>query len=285
MDVNLLLSADSARKMASQHGFSHPAVASALFDNTQSHQSIYPDYPASPKRKRVVFKLIVPDSDDSQARLPMVVMVSAHDTTDSIISTVRTFFGIYDGPNTVHGFSFEDQDGNTIISRYENFYDNMSVYVRVRPVSPEHSGRPIGSEEEAQAFIRNGGEIVGSDGTLMTSADISEVFSGASSPTTGRGRRSMSPRRTYLPGSRSQSRKRSSVNDDLMSGYTSSDSSSRRSKPELLASADISLDNIVEGNRRNRAKFDSSVSTCVKDFSPTNHLAIDYRPLTQLFSK
>jgi hypothetical protein len=36
---------------------------------------------------------------------------------------------------------------------------------------------------------------------------------------------------------------------------------SRRSRKEQVASAEISVDNIVEGGRRKRAKFDSSVST------------------------
>jgi hypothetical protein len=49
-----------------------------------------------------------------------------------------------------------------------------------------------------------------------------------------------------------------------MNGYSSSDNgrdsvtSSRKAKSEL-ASAEISLDNIVEGGRRKRAKFESSV--------------------------
>ena len=56
------------------------------------------------------------------------------------------------------------------------------------------------------------------------------------------------------------------LNSDAMKGYSSSDgeggsvSSSRKAKSEQLASADISLDNILEGNRRKRAKFESSVS-------------------------
>jgi hypothetical protein len=55
-------------------------------------------------------------------------------------------------------------------------------------------------------------------------------------------------------------------NNDAMNGYSSSDgghgsvSSSRKAKSEQLSSAEISLDNIVEGGRRKRAKFESSVS-------------------------
>lgn len=56
------------------------------------------------------------------------------------------------------------------------------------------------------------------------------------------------------------------LNSDAMKGYSSSDgeggsvTSSRKAKSEQLASADISLNNILEGNRRKRAKFESSVS-------------------------
>ena len=56
------------------------------------------------------------------------------------------------------------------------------------------------------------------------------------------------------------------LNSDTTKGYASSDgeggsvTSSRKARSEQLASAEISLDNIVEGNRRKRAKFESSVS-------------------------
>ena len=56
------------------------------------------------------------------------------------------------------------------------------------------------------------------------------------------------------------------LNSDTIKGYSSSEgeegsvTSSRKAKSEQLASADISLNNILEGNRRKRAKFESSVS-------------------------
>ena len=67
------------------------------------------------------------------------------------------------------------------------------------------------------------------------------------------------------------------LNSDAMKGYSSSDgeegsvTSSRKAKSEQLASADISLNNILEGNRRKRAKFESSVSIT------TNRLHYPYR--------
>ncbi len=56
------------------------------------------------------------------------------------------------------------------------------------------------------------------------------------------------------------------LNSDTVKGYSSSDgeggsvTSSRKAKSEQLASAEISLDNILKDNRRKRAKFESSVS-------------------------
>lgn len=56
------------------------------------------------------------------------------------------------------------------------------------------------------------------------------------------------------------------TNGDTVKGYSSSEgeggsvTSSRKARSEQLASADISLNNILEGNRRKRAKFESSVS-------------------------
>jgi hypothetical protein len=53
------------------------------------------------------------------------------------------------------------------------------------------------------------------------------------------------------------------ANGDVYSDSDGGDGSvagSHRSRKEPLASADISVDNIVEGGRRKRAKFDSSVS-------------------------
>jgi hypothetical protein len=53
------------------------------------------------------------------------------------------------------------------------------------------------------------------------------------------------------------------MQSDAMNGYSSGDgtgSVSSRTKSEHLGNTEISLDNIVEGGRRKRAKFESSVS-------------------------
>jgi hypothetical protein len=79
------------------------------------------------------------------------------------------------------------------------------------------------------------------------------------SPQSNRSHRSMSK-----PHSRSgfRPKEEKSLYDDMYAGDTDYDSDgahSRRSKIEPHASAEISVENIVEGGRRKRAKFDSSV--------------------------
>ena len=88
------------------------------------------------------------------------------------------------------------------------------------------------------------------------------------SPHPGRGRRSASVSKRMRPSTKSRGNSShgsfAEVNGDDYSdseGEHGSVSSSRRSRKEPLASAEISVDNIVEGGRRKRAKFDSSVST------------------------
>jgi hypothetical protein len=92
------------------------------------------------------------------------------------------------------------------------------------------------------------------------------------SPQPGRGRRSESAStnnkhrvRTAAKGRATSSH--GSFVDPTADGYHSdsdgggaSVTSSRRGKKEQVASAEISVENIVEGGRRKRAKFDSSVS-------------------------
>ena len=61
------------------------------------------------------------------------------------------------------------------------------------------------------------------------------------------------------------------LNPDALNGFSDSDggptstAGSRKAKTEQLASAEISLDNIVEGGRRKRAKFESSVGLLLPD--------------------
>jgi hypothetical protein len=86
------------------------------------------------------------------------------------------------------------------------------------------------------------------------------------SPNGGRGRRSTSAGTNAKKGRSRSSRNRTQANGDghgdSFNGYSSSDgaagSTGGRTK-EQLGNTDISVENIVEGGRRKRAKFESSV--------------------------
>ncbi|KAI9824993.1 MAG: hypothetical protein M1819_000622 [Sarea resinae] len=242
--------------------------------------------PSSPTPKHVTFELLFPESPSFKARLPMRVQIFPHDTTDSIITTVKNFYGLYEGPGGAQGVSFEDEHGNTLIARYENLRDKMIVYVRVLPdpsgpygttyeqpnyasASPNGLHKAAGREDnfasaEAQASYNS------ENGHHFSRPSSRVARKQSVSPPPGRGRRSTSAM-TKKARSRSMAMSRGSsthghqdFNSDAMNGYSSSEgghdsvTSSRKARSEQLASAEISLDNIVEGGRRKRAKFESS---------------------------
>ena len=222
--------------------------------------------------KAVEFILVFQDSP-YRARLPLRVSIYPHDTTDSIISTVTMFYGLYSGPGVSKGISFEDQDGNTLIARYENFYNHMRVNVRVieEPLGPGYHAALA-----AGPGYYNGNGATSPLGPPQPNPHNSRPTSRTSrlrsaSPNGVRGRRgtSVGPNPAGTKKGRSRSSKnRAQTNGDSFTesfnGYSSGDgaagSSSGRSK-EQIGNTDISVDNIVEGGRRKRAKFESSVST------------------------
>jgi hypothetical protein len=245
---------------------------------------------SSPTPKSVAFELLFPESPQYRARLPMRVQIFPHDTTDSIVTTVKNFYGLYAGPGGAKGVSFEDEQGNTLIARYENLRNNMVVYVRVidEPSPPRgaygpssyHSGSPV----LPQAYYPGDGHHMPPPQpaqALNYGQPLSRPTSRTSrkrsiSPNGGRGRRSTSASTNPPPVKKSRSRsgfksRNSSAHgsfadnfSDGMNGYSSGDgapgSVSSKTKSEHIGNTEISLDNIVEGGRRKRAKFESSVS-------------------------
>ncbi|KAK3903323.1 hypothetical protein C8A05DRAFT_32943 [Staphylotrichum tortipilum] len=219
--------------------------------------------------KAVEFILVFQDSP-YRARLPLRVSIYPHDTTDSIISTVTMFYGLYSGPGVSKGISFEDQDGNTLIARYENFHNHMRVNVRVieEPLGPGYHAA-LGA---GQGYY-NGNGATSPLGPPQLNAHGSRPTSRTSrlrslSPNGARGRRSTSVGANSAGTKKGRSRSsknRAQMNGDSFTesfnGYSSGDgaagSSSGRSK-EHIGNTDISVDNIVEGGRRKRAKFESS---------------------------
>ena len=249
-----------------------------LFDRNRSGLS-YNIPPATPPPKYVTFELHLDGASAYRARLPMRVQIFPHDTTDSIVTTVKNFYGLYEG--TAKGVSFEDRQGNTLIARYENFSDNMVVFVRVIPDFTQRlefqAQIPCGApskipqlDEIPQMLPPQPAQILHyGQPPSRPASRISRKQS--TSPKPGRGRRSASAQKNR---SRSGLKSRGTsfqagmdeLNSDTVNGYSSSDggagsvSSSRKARSEQLASAEISIDNIVAGNRRKRAKFESSVS-------------------------
>jgi hypothetical protein len=285
-----------------------PANASPLVNGQLSTPTPFELSPqASPTPKNVAFELLWPESPTYRARLPMRVQIFPHDTTDSIITTVKNFYGLYDGPGGAKGVSFEDEHGTTLIARYENFRNAMIVYVRVVHEYPDSSsayGPPpyhSTSPRMPNQQIYYGGpqyhmpppqpaQIL-NYGQPPSRPNSRAARKRSISPQSGRGRRSTSASTNQGHGSK-VSRPRSAMksrgssahgsqldpNNDAVNGYSSSDggqgsvSGSRKARSEQLSSAEISLDNIVEGGRRKRAKFESSVSASHHAFEASSQI-------------
>jgi hypothetical protein len=230
--------------------------------------------PTKSPSKHVSFELLLlPQSPQHRARLPMRVNIFPHDTTDSIITTVKNFYGLYEG----RGVAFEDRHGNTLIARYENFTHNMVVYVRLTEETEpeEYSDAPRHSLSPRRPRLDEAFQML--PPTLnhhqASRGDVRIAARQSHSPAPGRGRRSASASTNTKSRTRPALKSRGTsshgsfadLNGDA-ANYSDSDggnasvTSSRRGKKEQVASADISVDNIVEGGRRKRAKFDSSVS-------------------------
>lgn len=224
----------------------------------------------APTPKTVAFELLFANASEYRARLPMRVQIYPHDATESIVTTVKNFYGIYSGPHRSKGISFEDKDGNTLIARYENFSNGMVVYVRV---FDEYSVEPPAFEQQGYQASASGipsypTEAYNGQAMQSPSHDMARPSSRTSR------RRSLSPnglreQRSTSTGSNSHKRRsRPSKNAsslsqaDAYSDYSSDDgansTASGRTK-EQLGNTDISVENIVEGGRRKRAKFESSV--------------------------
>ncbi|KAK8111298.1 uncharacterized protein PG998_007755 [Apiospora kogelbergensis] len=232
-----------------------------------------PVRPVEPKH--VAFELLFPESPQYRARLPLRVQIFPHDSTESIVTTVKNFYGLYSGPNGSKGVSFEDDRGNTLIARYENFRNNMVVYVRVIEGSPPASGpypastyppAPMATPAYSQ------GDYAPQSAHQAIGQHLSRPASRTSrirspSPNGGRGRRSTSVGTNPAAGKKGRSRSSKSRgpnyenHSDSLNGYSSGDngSGSVTSKmKEQIGNTDISVENIVEGGRRKRAKFESS---------------------------
>ncbi|KAF9869484.1 C6 finger domain-containing protein [Colletotrichum karsti] len=240
-----------------------------------NHGSVSPRQTVQPKN--VAFELLFTESPQYRARLPMRVQIYPHDTTDSIVTTVKNFYGLYSGPTGSKGVSFEDENGITLIARYENFRNNMVVYVRVIEEPPSASSPfvpPTYQHPTVAASPFYGGDGYPLQPPPRFGQEISRPSSRTSrkrspSPNPSRGRRSGSANTNPKKGRSRSSKNRDTgangqaadIYSDSVNGYSSGDgapgSSSGRAK-EQIGNTEISVENIVEGGRRKRAKFESS---------------------------
>jgi hypothetical protein len=189
--------------------------------------------------------------DGHKARIPFRVNIGPNDTAEDITTTVRNFFGIY----TNESISFEDADGKMFIPRFENFKVGGSVFVRDNtfPTQSPNIFSPGGQSTESPAKPY----------PMLPPASNQprneRLISGAMSPPPAR-RESIGFGINKLGTPQFGSPVKLEDTDGFSDSDGASNSGSRRGVP----SADVSLDNIVEGSRRKRAKFDSSVSSTVR---------------------
>lgn len=216
---------------------------------------------AKKDQRHVVFQLIDPKDPRIQARLPMRVMIQPHDTTESIITTVKNFYGLYE-----YGVSFENKDGIGIIAAFDNFENDMTVYVRT-VASPPSIVADQRDSASPKKLLGAAFEMRPPSHSLNHSPSRTAHRSAGArsvSPQSDLGRRSLSAAPSGKPRPSRTKSKDNSVAGDA-DGYSSGDNenasvtSSRRSKAEEIK-AEITVDNIVEGGRRKRA-FESSVSS------------------------
>lgn len=235
-----------------------------------------------PAPKNIAFELLLDENSKVRARIPMRVQIYPHDTTDSIVTTVKNFYGIYDG--TASGVSFEDEHGTTLIARYENLKNNRTVYVRVIPIQPygDHFYNGFNVEPRKRPSLAEPFQMV--DGAAPVLDQPARPASRlARKRSTSPSNRSLRSASQHKPPSRAGNKSRASsihggFHDD--DDYSDTESAyARRARNELFASSDISMENILQDGRRKRPKFDSSVS----DSCQTTFLFIKDLSLIKLF--
>ncbi|CAG7930170.1 unnamed protein product [Penicillium olsonii] len=214
-----------------------------------------------PAPKNIAFELLLDENSKVRARIPMRVQIYPHDTTDSIVTTVKNFYGIYDG--TPSGVSFEDEHGTTLIARYENLKNNKTVYVRVIPIQPygDHFYNGFSAEPRKRPSLAEPFQMIDGVAPMLDqpSRPASRLARKRSTSPSNRSLRSASQ---HKPSSRAGNKSRASsthgaFHDD--EDYSDTESAyARRARNEIFASSDISMENILQDGRRKRPKFDSS---------------------------
>lgn len=210
--------------------------------------------------KTVSFQLRGTDAE------PKTFYIRPHDTTDSIMDTVKHLFGL--SRQYELGISLEDCHGLSFIPSHENFADGMMVYVRIEDSLPRNFAH------------RHSYDLRRSHPAASRSSASYSASSRSVSPQS-RGRRSCSAAALH---GRPRSLKRPAAAASQAAATADADADAEpelwhpdahwylphqsllpdeeeepRTKAASVASADISLENIVEGSRRKRPKFSADV--------------------------
>ncbi|KAK5274679.1 hypothetical protein LTR96_001280 [Exophiala xenobiotica] len=224
-----------------------------------------------PPAKSISFELLLDEGSKTRARIPLRVVLNTHDSAESIITTVKNFYGIYDG----RGVSFEDARGITLIPSYENLAPDSTVYVRIVPAPLQSIGTythpAYGNENGYEPRRRPSlGEPFQMLPPHMRELSHSPSRSASRlarkrsvSPTQGRGRRSASQQKggSFPTASRGSSANGSYHEED---GYSDSEagrssiSGSKKARSEQFVSSEISTANVLQDGRRGQTIFDSS---------------------------
>ena len=234
-------------------------------------------FPTDQAPKKVAFELLLDEESKTRARIPLRVLINAHDTTESIVTTVKNFYGIYDN----RGVDFQDSRGNSLIANYCNMVNDMTVYVHVvdQPpyqgpayASPPHNDlsrdnyylNPV--QDQSYTAPPKPAQVL-EYGQVPSRPDSVQDQTRGNSPQHGPGRRSASIQKA---GSRTDGLSRTSsiqgnTLEDGPGSFSDSDggdtsvTSSKKARNEQSVNSEISLTNIVPDGRRKRPKFESSV--------------------------
>lgn len=211
--------------------------------------------------KTINFQLLLSSAGQHRARLPLRIRVGCHDGPDKIVETVKSFYGLYEG----EGVSFQDHNDVAVTAHYDSVPNNATIFVRIIPEPlelHENGPRMIAAGSPRKPRLEEPFQML--PPLPYTRPSSRTAHKCTTSPPSGRNRRD-GPARVQ-PQLKTKTSSMGELDHDIGNGHSDSDagsvsvSSSRRAKSDHLASADISVDNIVEGGRRKRAKFESSVS-------------------------
>jgi hypothetical protein len=267
-----------------RHGVDGEATPSAPADGALSASNTTQAQQPSPVGmqgpKNVTFRLVGFELPQSKARLPMRLNIFPHDTTEGIVTTVKNFYGLYNVSGHSKAISFQDQDGLSHAASYETLEDGALVYARVVDDLAHGPGsygassrsRPLAPADGRHCFDYPGHPVLPQPAQALDYGDAHANRLNLNDQQT-RGRQGALPGSGPVKMTRSRSGYKSrassthgrfpDINSDGMTGYSSgdgtADSAVSRTKSEHLGNMEISLDNIVEGGRRKRAKFESSV--------------------------